>query len=419
MFLELELDVLMLVISRELENQREVEILFSDAGAGDRGYGEFEELRLQTPSPDIEDGQFQLTSNQIKQLTQEVDGSKEDILLTVTSAVDDEESPENLNSSNVLQISPSQLEQLHREIEILDNSINDKNEKRKENNEIYREDFYEAITGVNKRLESVQAGDGDELSSTLAHTLSSTETPGTPETSPSPKQDAVDDAAVTALTHTPSDGLELSTFRVFIEHTNNSQPILDTDPSVGATNFAEALIETTTEQVNLEYNIVVDEDRESLDQDEDITTQASSYENSSLSPEISEETTTTGRFEHFKETIKARKSVQKKVKNNKEKARKLILRKIKKSDSVIGKRRRVVKDDRQKVWQRRSKSRLVKYDPRKNLRVRNIVRNDQNSAREEPSKAQLLHFKIAEAQIAKAIQLQECLNNPESCQVRR
>ena len=213
--------------------------------------------------------------------------------------------------------------------------------------------------------------------------------------------------------------MELSTFRVFIEHTNNSQPILDTDPSVGATNFAEALIETTTEQVNLEYNIVVDEDRESLDQDEDITTQASSYDNSSLSPEISEETTTTGRFEHFKETIKARKSVQKKVKNNKEKARKLILRKIKKSDSVIGKRRRVVKDDRQKVWQRRSKSRLVKYDPRKNLRVRNIVRNDQNSAREEPSKAQLLHFKIAEAQIAKAIQLQECLNNPESCQVRR
>ena len=44
MFLALDLDTLATVIGRELENQREVELLFG-AEAGDR-YGEFEQLRL-------------------------------------------------------------------------------------------------------------------------------------------------------------------------------------------------------------------------------------------------------------------------------------------------------------------------------------------------------------------------------------
>ena len=93
-------------------------------------------------------------------------------------------------------------------------------------NEDYREDFYEAISGVNKSLESAQAGAGDEVSTTFAPIITSTaisssfisstpsETSGTP---PSPKHDAVEEAAVTAstaataVTHTStSDGLELS-----------------------------------------------------------------------------------------------------------------------------------------------------------------------------------------------------------------
>ena len=218
MFLDLELDVLMQVISRELERQREVEILFSDAGARQGGYGEFEELRLQPHTEAAEDGQFQITSHQIKQLTEKVDGSDEDLVLRVTSTVDDKEFDED---TDVLQISSSQLEQLNNEIETLENSISSERK-----NEDYREDFYEAISGVNKSLESAQAGAGDEVNTTFAPIITSTaisssfisstpsETSGTP---PSPKHDAVEDAAVTAstaataVTHTSTgDGLELS-----------------------------------------------------------------------------------------------------------------------------------------------------------------------------------------------------------------
>ena len=65
MFLALDLDTLATVIGRELENQREVELLFG-AEAGDR-YGEFEQLRL----GGREEGggeQFRITSHQIQQL---------------------------------------------------------------------------------------------------------------------------------------------------------------------------------------------------------------------------------------------------------------------------------------------------------------------------------------------------------------
>ena len=215
MFLDLDIDVLILVISRELERQREVEILFSDAGVGARegGYGEFEELRLQPHGEEAEHGQFQITSHQIKQLTEEVEGSDEELVLRVTSAVDDRKVDDD---TEVLQISSSQLEQLNNEIETLENSIS--SERKKED---YQEDFYEAISGVNKSLESAQAG--DEFSTTFAPIITSpssslslisstpSETSGTP---PSPKHDAEDDSAVTAssaVTHTSTDdGLELS-----------------------------------------------------------------------------------------------------------------------------------------------------------------------------------------------------------------
>ena len=57
------------------------------------------------------------------------------------------------------------------------------------------------------------------------------------------------------------------------------------------------------------------------------------------------------------------------------------------------------------------------FDPR--------IRQQQQSRKElqlqeqaqGPTPAELKHFKQAEAQIAKAIRLQECINNPSSCQV--
>ena len=135
---------------------------------------------------------------------------------------------------------------------------------------------------------------------------------------------------------------------------------------------------------------------------------------SSFGPKINDETTVPSRFEHFLATKKVRKGGKStKIRQSKNKARKLIIRKSKKNVSELLKRRRVVKDDRERIWQKRAKSRLVKYDPRKNLRVRNIVRSgekNQNSAGTQ--------FNNAEGHILKAIKLQECLNSPESCKVR-
>ena len=154
-----------------------------------------------------------------------------------------------------------------------------------------------------------------------------------------------------------------------------------------------------------------------------MTTSVPQDDTSSLAPMINDETTVPSRFEHFLETKKVRKGGKStKIRQSKNKARKLIIRKSKKNVSELLKRRRVVKDDKERIWQKRAKSRLVKYDPRKNLRVRNIFRSgeeNQNSARTQSNKAaHMVHFKIAEAKIAKAIQLQECLSSPESCKVR-
>ena len=153
-----------------------------------------------------------------------------------------------------------------------------------------------------------------------------------------------------------------------------------------------------------------------------MTTSVPQDDTSSLAPMINDETTVPSRFEHFLESKKVRKGGKStKIRQSKNKARKLIIRKSKKNASELLKRRRVVKDDRERIWQKRAKSRLVKYDPRKNLRVRNIFRSgeeNQNSARTQSNNAHMVHFKIAEAKIAKAIQLQECLSSPESCKVR-
>lgn len=172
--------------------------------------------------------------------------------------------------------------------------------------------------------------------------------------------------------------------------------------------------------------MVIEENRDMSEEEEDETaTYSPEKDTVSLDTKIIDETTVSSRFEHFLEAKKIRKGGKStKIRQSKNKARKLIIRKSKKNDSNLHKRRRVGKGDTEKVWQKRAKSRLVKYDPRKNLRVRSIVRNardeNQKSVRaQQPSNAQLLHFKFAEAQIAKAIQLQECLNSPESCQIRR
>ena len=73
------------------------------------------------------------------------------------------------------------------------------------------------------------------------------------------------------------------------------------------------------------------------------------------------------------------------------------------------KRKTISGDSRLAAWQARARSRHA-YDPR---RTRRVYREPS----QHTSRAQLLHFKIAEAQLAKAIQLQECLQNASACEV--
>jgi len=78
------------------------------------------------------------------------------------------------------------------------------------------------------------------------------------------------------------------------------------------------------------------------------------------------------------------------------------------------KRKTISQDARLRAWQARARSRHA-YDPRRSRRVE----RGQHSERTEDSpatRAQLLHFKIAEAQLASAQQLQECLQNASACE---
>ena len=65
---------------------------------------------------------------------------------------------------------------------------------------------------------------------------------------------------------------------------------------------------------------------------------------------------------------------------------------------------------------RRSKSRPF-FDPRIRQQQESRKRLQLQEQPQEPTPAELKHFQEAEAQIAKAIRLQECINNPSSCHV--
>ena len=221
MFLALDLDTLATVIGRELENQREVELLFG-AEAGDR-YGEFEQLRLAGRG---EGGgeQFRITSHQIQQLQEELDHNS----LGAGIAVTDEGSEEQDDASGdevidpscrVLQISPGQLDQLQLQIQALEPpSSGEVGGGAAGTN--YNEDFYEVITGVNQRLGAAQQPDDTTDESHVTLEPSTTPSPPSPQqstttttattTSPPELEAAAPDEAALTLTHTALDGLELS-----------------------------------------------------------------------------------------------------------------------------------------------------------------------------------------------------------------
>ena len=223
MFLALDLDTLAAVIGRELENQREVELLFG-AEAGDR-YGEFEQLRLGGRG---EGGgaEFRITSHQIQQLQEELDHNSLGEGIAVTDEgleeQDDASGDEVIDPScRVLQISPGQLDQLQLQIQALEPpSSGSSGEVGGGAGTNYNEDFYEVITGVNQRLGAAQQPDDTTDESHVTLEPSTTPSPPSPQqytttttattTSPSELKTAAPDEAALTLTHTTLDGLELS-----------------------------------------------------------------------------------------------------------------------------------------------------------------------------------------------------------------
>ena len=219
MFLALDLDTLATVIGRELENQREVELLFG-AEAGDR-YGEFEQLRLGGRG---EGGgaQFRITSHQIQQLQEELDHNSIAVTDEGSEEQDDASGDEVIDPScRVLQISPGQLDQLQLQIQELEQpSSGSSSEVGGAAGTNYNEDFYEVITGVNQRLGAAQQADDTTDESRVTLEPSTTPSPPSPQqstttttattTSPSELDAATPDEAALTLAHTTLDGLELS-----------------------------------------------------------------------------------------------------------------------------------------------------------------------------------------------------------------
>ena len=225
MFLALDLDTLAMVISRELENQREVELLFG-AEAGDR-YGEFEQLRL----GGREEGggaQFRITSHQIEQLQEELDHNSLGEGIAVTDEGLEEQNDASGDavidpSCRVLQISPGQLGQLQLQIQALEQPSSGSGEVggAAGAGTNYNEDFYEVITGVNQRLGAALQTDDTTDESNVTFEPSTSPSPPSPQqsttttttattTSPPELENAAPDAAALPLAHTTLDGLELS-----------------------------------------------------------------------------------------------------------------------------------------------------------------------------------------------------------------
>ena len=120
-------------------------------------------------------------------------------------------------------------------------------------------------------------------------------------------------------------------------------------------------------------------------------------------------------FKSDLESFPTKKIVFRKKKNPK-KARKTERQRglVKKSNSNV-RRKNISSDRRLAAWQKRARARLA-YDPRRARRVHRVL-NQKTPAITEPSKAERLHFKIAEDQLAKAVLLQECLHNSSACQL--
>ena len=381
MFLTLDIETLKEVIARELERQREVEILFDHDGG--ENYGEFPEVKLESQTT-VTPPQVRITTDQLRQLRKEVHQQNDTHLEDVRADL----------PRQILQISPEQIKQLGHQIDLIDNSIDDSVDTSKER---YEEDFYEAFTGVNETLQKVQEKvdeKTDDLTTVepstardIAHTTALYEELEASATDFVPAALYSDGQDDKVTTDSPSS--------LYDENYLYEQPTGDGDPATSAPDTVTRHSEDSDQTEKTTDNILTIEDL--------VTSDIKKVNNESFK----------SKFESFP----TKKIVFRKKKNPQTARKSSRQRPVTRVSTSSLKRKTISQDARLRAWQARARSRHA-YDPRRSRRVERGQHSSLSERTEDSpaTRAQLLHFKIAEAQLASAQQLQECLQNASACE---
>jgi len=375
MFLLLDLETLEAVITRELDKQREVEEIFEDND-------------LESRQPAVEPDQVRITATQLRQLEREVEqGARSEL------------------PRQILEISPEQLKQLGQQLDLIENSIEDSFEISHSSGTSgtwepqYEEDSEVDLTGV------TEVGGEINLDLSSAYTtqpgLEELEATTAVSVQPALYSDDEDDRASTETSVLYHENY------FYDQPTQPSQPTPDDDPAeISITTSAPSSVFLDTRLTTLPQPSYPDQTEKTPDKSATmknlITSDIKKVDNNvSLKSDLESFQTKKIVFRKKKNPSKARKS---------ERQRGI----IKKSNSHVT-RKNISSDKRLAAWQKRARARLA-YDPRRTRRVQRVLHRPQSSSgNTEPSKAERLHFKIAEDQLAAALLLQECLQDSSAC----
>ena len=359
MFLVLDEDTLKDVIARELDKQREVEILSEDD-------------ETSTPAG------IRITATQLKQLQEErTEEMRTDL------------------PRQILQISTEQIKELGHQIDLIDNSIDDSNDGSEDR---YDKDIHSAFIGANETLQKVEEKKVDKKDDqTIVEPTTTTHTtePGIYE-----ELEMISGSVAGGALYSDDDDDTVSTESGALYHENYlyDQPTGDDDPTQIpiTTSVPSSVLQDRTTQTP------------PADQTEKTTDKSLTIVEEQASSHIKKVNNVSLRSKF--DSLPTKKIVFRKKKNPEKSRISGRQREVVKTSNSNLKRKTISGDSRLAAWQARARSRHA-YDPR---RTRRVYREP---SQHTTTRAQLLHFKIAEAQLAKAIQLQECLKNASACEV--
>ena len=358
MFLVLDEDTLKDVIARELERQREVEILT-------------EEDETSTPA------QIRITATQLKELQEE---STKEVRTDLPS--------------QILQISTEQIKELGHQIDLIDNSIDDSNDGSEDR---YDKDIPSAFIGVNETLQKVEEKKLDKKDDQTR--VEPTTTTHTTEQGIYEELEMISGSVSGSALYSDDDDDTVSTESGALYHENYlyDQPTGDDDPTQIpiTTSVPGSVLQDRTTQTPPADQTEKTTDKSPTIAQEQAPSHIKKVNNVSLQSKF--------------DSLPTKKIVFRKKKNPEKSRKSGRQRELVKTTNSNLKRKTISGDSRLLAWQARARSRHA-YDPR---RTRRVYREPS----QHTSRAQLLHFKIAEAQLAKAIQLQECLQNASACEV--